>query len=135
MKSKRITFYDLQLFSLKRGPKMSGGTLKSLLQMSAVQLKALLNTVWKVVDNSCTFLLGDPRLRWWETCCPTIFRNAMRFKVLYQLEDLTSVWKCVEIELSSVSCLNNIERLSFMICLHTKYLLYYSSKHDFAIFD
>lgn len=38
---------------------MSRGALEDMLQMSAVQSKALLNAACKVVDNACTFLLGD----------------------------------------------------------------------------
>jgi hypothetical protein len=37
---------------------MSRGALEDMLQMSAVQSKALLNAACKVVDNACTFLLG-----------------------------------------------------------------------------
>ena len=34
-----------------------------------------------------------------------------RYHVLDQLENLTPVKKCVEIELPSAACLNNLERL------------------------
>ena len=44
---------------------------------------------------------------------PTIFTCSMSFKVLDQLENQTPVSKCVEIELSSVSCLNNLDELRF----------------------
>ena len=37
---------------------MSGGAPEYMLQISAVQLKSLLNTACKVLDNACTFLLG-----------------------------------------------------------------------------
>ena len=45
-----------------------------------------------------------------------IFTGTKSVKVLDQLENLTSVLKCVEIELPTVSCLNNLERLCF-ICV------------------
>ena len=45
-------------------------------------------------------------------------------KFLTNLKILTSVRKCVETELFEISCLNNLERLLFVICLHTKDLLY-----------
>ena len=86
-----------------------------------IQLKTLFNETCRAVVNACTFLLSD-RLN--------LLRNV--FKVLDQRENLTPVWKCVEMELSSVSCLNNFERISFVICRHTKDLLY-QSKHDFSI--
>ena len=47
----------------------------------------------------------------------------MSFKLLDQLENLTPVWKFVEAELPSEPCLNNLERLRFVICLYTKDLL------------
>ena len=40
------------------------------------------------------------------------FTRAMSFKVLNQLENLTPVLKCIEIELPSVSCLNNCKIFS-----------------------
>ena len=54
----------------------------------------------------------------------------MIFKVLDQLENLILVWKCVETEFLSVSCLNNLERLYFVIRLHTKY---FRPRPNFAI--
>ena len=57
----------------------------------------------------------------------------MRLKVLEHLENLTPVWKSVEIQLPSVSCLNNLERPCFVINLHTKALLHHPRK-DFTIF-
>ena len=57
--------------------------------------------------------------------------DAMSFKVLDQLCNLTPVWKCVEIPF--VSCLKNLKRVTFIICLHTKQLFHYP-RHDFAIF-
>ena len=68
-----------------------------------------------------SFFLCDHRSRWW-TCCCTIFTCAMSFKILDKLENLIPVWKCVDIEFLYV-CLNNLDRLSFIICLHTKDLL------------
>ena len=56
---KRITFYDLQPLSFKHGRKTSRGVPEQRFQMPAVQLKALLNVACKVVDNACTFFLGD----------------------------------------------------------------------------
>ena len=108
-------------------------TLEYMLQISPVQLKALLNVSCKVVNNTCTFLLGA-RLNllsdcWWGTCCSTIFTSFMSFKVLDQLENLTPVWKCVEIELPSLCSLNNLLRLSFVICLHAKDLLHHLKLH------
>ena len=38
---------------------MSKGTLEYMLQIPAVQLKVLLNAVYKVVHNGYTFLMGD----------------------------------------------------------------------------
>ena len=56
---KLLTFYNLQLFSLKHEPKISRGNLEYLLQMSFIQMKALLNVGCKVIDYVCTFLWGD----------------------------------------------------------------------------
>ena len=42
---------------------------------------------------------------WWGTRCPAISKWSMSFEVLDQFENLTSVWKCVEIEPLSASCL------------------------------
>ena len=67
-------------------------------------------------------------------CCFIIFSSAMSLIVLDQLENLTRVWKCVEIELLSESYLNNFGRFSFVICLHTKDLLPHHPKRDFPIF-
>ena len=64
----------------------------------------------------------------WGTYCPMIF------KVLDHLENLTPVWKYVQVERPSVFCLNNLERLSFVKCLHTKVLLLHCPRYDFAIF-
>ena len=46
-----------------------------------------------------------------------------------------SVWKFAEIELPSLFCTNNIERLSFVICLHAKDLLFDRQRHYFNIFS
>ena len=73
------------------------------------------------------------RPRWWGTCCLVIFTSTMNFKVLDQLQNLTLVWKCLEIEFPSVSYWNNFEKVSFVICLHTKDLLHHP-RHDFTIF-
>ena len=51
------------------------------------------------------------------------------FKLLDQLENLTPVWKFVEAELPSEPCLNNLERLRFVICLYTKDLLLHRPRH------
>jgi len=53
----------------------------------------------------------------------------MSFKLLDQLENLTPVWKFVEAELPSEPCLNNLERLRFVICLYTKDLLLHRPRH------
>ena len=53
----------------------------------------------------------------------------MSFKLLDQLENLTPVWKFVEAELPSEPCLNNLERLGFVICLYTKDLLLHRPRH------
>ena len=65
---------------------MTRGALEYMLQLSAVQLKA----ACKVVDNTCTFLLGN-HLNLFS--CPTIFTNAMSFKVLDQLKKSYSYLK------------------------------------------
>ena len=44
----------------------------------------------------------------------------MNFKVLEQLENLSLVKKCFEIQLPSESCLNTLERLTLIISLYTK---------------
>ena len=72
--------------------------------MSAIQVKKLLNVACKVVDNTCTFLRGE---QW-----PLSFTSTMSFKVFDQLGNLIPIWKYVEIELSSVSGLNNGENLT-----------------------
>ena len=58
--------------------------------------------------------------RGWETRFSMIFTSTISFKVRDQLENLTPVWKFGEIELPSVSYLNNLERLNFAIYLHAK---------------
>ena len=105
--------------------------LEYMLFMSAVQLKALLNAPGKVVDNECAISLGDWRFRWWRTHHPTIFTSTTSFKVLNQLENLS---KCVEIELPSVSRLNNTEKFRFIVYLYTKDLLLHHPRLDFVIF-
>ena len=71
---------------------------------------------WTLVNwllNSCDILGCSDfyrTLRWCGMCYPTIFTSGMSFKV----ENLTSVWKCVEIKLLFVSYLNNLERDSFI---------------------
>jgi len=54
---------------------------------------------------------------------PYNLHKCHEFKLLDQLENLTPVWKFVEAELPSEPCLNNLERLRFVICLYTKDLL------------
>ena len=58
----------------------------------------------------------------------------MSFKLLDQLENLTPVWKFVEAELPSEPCLNNLERLRFVICLYTNDLLLHRPRHHQTIF-
>ena len=113
---------------------MSRGPLENMHRMSAVQLKALLSVVCQVVDYVCTLPLGDLKPRWWGLCCATIFTSIMSIKVLDQLENLTRVWKYIEIEVPSLSFLNNLKRLSFGIYLHAKDLLFNCLRHDLAIF-
>ena len=50
------------------------------------------------------------RPRWGGTHCSMIFTIVMSIKVPDHFESFTPVWKCVEIELPSASCLNNLER-------------------------
>ena len=100
--------------SLRNEPKISRVALKCMLQMFTVQLKELLNAAWKVVDNECTFLLGNRRLRWRGARCSAIIISADSFKILAQLENLTHLKKGVETELRSVSCLKIFKRLSFV---------------------
>ena len=111
---------------------MSRGALECMLQVSTIQLMSLLNAAYKVVDNVCTFLQNDYLNVL--NHGSTIFTRTMSFKVFNQLENLTPVWKYVEIELSPVSCLNNLERLNFVICLHTKDILFHHPRNNFAIF-
>ena len=68
---------------------MLSGALEYKLLMSAVKLKALLNAACKVVDNKYTHL-SDWRLGWEGTGFTTIFTNGTSFKVLDQLENVTS---------------------------------------------
>ena len=133
LKCRRIAFQDLQPFSLNHEPNMSRGALDNMLQMSAVQLKVPLNVACKVVDNVCIVLLGWVEIEMARNPLPYNFTNTLSFKVLDQLENLNPVWKCVEIELLSISCLNNLKRLSPIICLHIKDLLH-CPKHDFDKF-
>ena len=91
--------------NVKRSPRIDAPNV-------VVHLKTRLKAVGKVVDNACTFLLGDSRPRWGGICCPTVFIRAMSFQVFKQLENLTPIWKFVEIEFSSV--LNNLEGLTFV---------------------
>ena len=92
--------------------------------MSIIQVNVLMNVVGKFVDYVCTFLQDDQKPRLWGTNGSMIFTSFLSFKVLDQLENLTPVWKSVEIELSSLSILNSLERLNFVKCLHTK--IFYS---------
>ena len=85
-------------------------------------------------DGSCSAESTFKCCWCWGTHWPTIFTNAISFKVLQQFEYLTLVWKCVEIELPTVFFLNNLERFSIVIFVYTKDLLNYS-KPAFAIVD
>ena len=98
---------------------MSRRALEYMLQMSAIQLKVLLNTACKVVDNARIFLLGDRCLQ---------YSNGVRVVLVDVVLEEPS-----EEALPSVCCLNNLGRLSFVICLHPDLKLYYS-QHDFTIF-
>ena len=70
-----------------------------------------------------TFLLCYLGFRWWRTRFPTIFTSAMSFTVLDLLENLTTVWK-MSINWTSFYIWNNVERYSFIICLHSKDMLH-----------
>ena len=50
---------DLKPFSLNHETKMSRESLESMLQIFTAQLKAILNAAYRVVDDACTFLMGD----------------------------------------------------------------------------
>ena len=79
-------FKDLQLFSIEHKSKMSRGSPEYMLQMSAVQLKSLLNARCKVIGNVYIFLRGNSLIlsqrwlpsmqRWCEGClgrwCPGV---------------------------------------------------------------
>ena len=69
-------------------------------------------------------ILGCPycfqRPRYWRTRSQTIFTNIINFKVLEQPENLTHIWKFVEIEHPWISCLNNVGRLSFIMYSHKR---------------
>ena len=62
------------------------------------------------------------RNRWY-----TLFMMSVSLTVFIILKNLTPIWKCVEIELVSVFCLNNVERIFFVIYLHIKDLLHRST--------
>ena len=112
---------------------MSRGAREYMLQMSAAQFKVLLNVACSKVINVCTFLLGDLRPRWRGIYCPKLCSSAMIFQILDQFETLIPVWKCVEIELHSLSCLNNLARTGFIIT-SLKWFSAPSSKAWFTIF-
>ena len=101
-----MIFQELKSIILKQESKMQNELLESMLQMSTIQFKEPLNVAYQVVEKSCTFLLGDRKSRWWGTRSPTIFTSAISLKIVDIFENLT---KPVEIELSSMSCLNNLE--------------------------
>ena len=71
----------------------------------------------------------------YKTRCPSIFKRAMNFIVLDQLEIQTSLRKGVEIEIPFVFWLNNHEILSFEICFHIKDHLLYHARHVCYIFN
>ena len=71
------------------------------------------------------------RPKWRGTSCPTILRIATSLEGLNNIENMPSVSKCVEIKLPSISWLNNLKR--FVICLHTKDLLFDFPRHGFTI--
>ena len=80
--------------------------------MSAVQLKAVLNATRKVFDNACNNPHGGSLK---PSRCQTIFTRDLSLKIFDQIENLTSVWKCIEIELPG---LTNLEKLSFVMFSH-----------------
>ena len=71
---------------------------------------------YKVVDNMGTFLLV-----YWRPITLRFSQWVMSFKVLDELENLTPVWKCVEIEL-------------FYYVFTQKNLLFRLPRQDFIIF-
>ena len=70
---------------------MSKRNRKNVFQMSTIQLKALMNKVHKVVDNACTFFLGD-HLNFLSDGCLQC-NNGMRIVLVdVVLEDSSVVW-------------------------------------------
>ena len=124
LKEKKMTYQDLKSCTLKHKPKMSRVPLDDIVFIVTVQLQTLLNTMYKVVGNACTFLLGVPIIigsqKRWGTSSTTIITSVMSFKVLDRLENLTFVWICGEIDLPSVSRLKNLERLCLVLYLELK---------------
>ena len=96
-----------------------------MLQMCAVQLKPLLNAACKVVDNICTFPLGDHLNLLNDGCLQC--NNGERINRLDVVFE-----QAPKENLPSVSCLNNLET-TLEICLHTKDFLH-RLRHYFAIF-
>ena len=121
----------MQMFSFKHKPNMSRGTLKCILKISIIQLKAMLNAVYKVLDNVCEFLLVDWRPKWRGMHCFIIFTSNMSFKLLTDLK----IWHLFGngLKLNFLLHLawprlfkkNADRRLSFIIYLFTKNLLLY----------
>ena len=117
---------------------MSRGAREYMLQMSTIQLKAEMNVACKVVDNMCTFLQGEilnlfSDVQWGG--------NLLSYD-LHKCHRLQSSWPFWKSDFSlkmywnwtSFSILNNLDRLSFIICLHTKSLLLHRPMHDFTKF-
>ena len=102
--------------------------------MSAILLKALLNASCKVDDNMCTFFLGES-LHLLSAGCPTLLTIAMSFTALDKLENLTPFFKnMLKLNILLYLYWNKLERLSFVICLHTKDLLLHHSRDYLSIF-
>ena len=125
LKGEKITFYNLHLFDKvvdphQHVPYRRHRNTKFLAPSS--QRFARTPTDWllnpsDIVGSSNRY--WRPRGRW--ACYLTISTSAMSFKLLDQLENLTPVWKFVEAELPSEPCLNNLERLRFVICLGARW--------------
>ena len=81
----------------------------------------------KVTDNAFKLLTG------WSDAQRVRNRLPFDHYNCHELWRSWPTWKWIEIELSSVSCLNNIERLNFVTCLHTKNRQHHR-KHDFVTF-
>ena len=118
LKGEKITFYNLQLFVLKseiicqESPRVHAPWL--LRRRDLLGLRP--TDSWTLVTLSgVRIVIGGP-----EGDEPASLRSPQVPWVLDQLENLTPVWKFVEAELPSEPCLNNLERLRFVMFLHKR---------------